>query len=411
LASNFTGPVSIRLGATSHSGTLTGITTLSALGGVAGFAALCIDQPANGYTLQATAAGFTPATSAPFDILALPPARQFRFNILSPFAISQVASFETPDCMVYPLQTHTFAIDSAGRAFGTSECDVHYSCAAVWGPDAKPESLWADGALLGAAWGVNAAGQVVGLNGCGGWGACLWEAGHLRALTSLGGRTFARSINNQGDAVGWSEVTPYGFEHAVLWRGDSVQDLGTLGGLQSEALAIDDSGRIVGWARPAGYLPPRHAFLWQNGTMTDLGTFGGTESVAEAINNSGQVVGWLGSIDGKHAFLWQNGRFSLLPGSEFSDAFGLNNRGDVVGTYLPSGSTFHAALWRRGVRYDLNDMVGDTPLVLFWAYAVNDAGVIVGVGARKRVYGEFGFRLTPTESQPTAPDSRLRAVP
>ena len=394
--SSFAGTVSITLGANPSGGALTGITTMSAVQGVATFDALCIDQAARGYTLRATATGLLGTTSAPFDIVAPPAPGQYRFGILSPFRASQVSPvFGTPDCTVYPFQTHAFAMDSAGNAFGTSDCEVHFSCAAAWGLDAKPDSLWANGALLGVAWGVNASGQVVGQNGCGGWGACLWQTGSLRALASLGGRTFARSINNQGAAVGWSEVTPYGFEHGVLWRGDSVQDLGTLGGVQSEALAVDNSGRIVGWARLVGYLPPRHAFLWQNRAMTDLGTFGGDESVAEAINDSGQVVGWLGNVDAKHAFLWQNGQFSLLPGSEFSDAFWLNNHGDVVGTYVPSGTTFHAALWRRGVRYDLNDMVGDTTLVLSWAYAINDAGVIIGRGARKHIFGEFAFRLTP----------------
>ena len=87
---------------------------------------------------------------------------------------------------------------------------------------------------------------------------------------------------------------------------------------------------------------------------------------------------------------------SLLPGSGSSQAFDINNRGDVVGTYIVSGTTFHAALWRDGVRYDLNDLVGDQRVCLNWANAINDAGWIVGVGARKSDAREFGFLLTPT---------------
>jgi probable HAF family extracellular repeat protein len=213
------------------------------------------------------------------------------------------------------------------------------------------------------------------------------------------------AINNHGDVVGWASAWPHGDDHAVLWRSGVATDLGTLGGVQSQALDIDNHGRIVGWARPAspdGVFPlTRHAFLWENGAMTDLGTLGGEESIAHAINDNGQVVGWLGDIYDKHAFLWQEGSMRLLPGSEFSQAFDINSQGDIVGSYiaqLEGGTAFHAALWRNGVRYDLNDLVGDPRVCLNWVNAINDAGQMVGVGAWKSDAREFGFRLTPTGS-------------
>ena len=50
-------------------GTLSGTTTVSAVNGVAVFSNLSIDKTGDGYTLTATSAGLTGATSPPFDIL------------------------------------------------------------------------------------------------------------------------------------------------------------------------------------------------------------------------------------------------------------------------------------------------------------------------------------------------------
>src|ERR671930_236835 len=69
-------------------------------------------------------------------------------------------------------------------------------------------------------------------------------------------------------------------------------DLGTLGGTQSVAIAVNASGQVVGQSATAGEAES-HAFSWtQAGGMVDLGTLGGTQSVAVAVNASGQVVGF-----------------------------------------------------------------------------------------------------------------------
>jgi probable HAF family extracellular repeat protein len=45
--------------------------------------------------------------------------------------------------------------------------------------------------------------------------------------------------------------------------------------------------------------------MWQNGIPIDLGTLGGVNSIANAINERGQVVGYsLTSSDVWHGFLW-----------------------------------------------------------------------------------------------------------
>ena len=72
----FTGNVSIAIGTNPASGTLAGTTTVAAVGGVATFGDLGINNAGTGYTLLATATGLTAGTSATFNITALPPGRR-----------------------------------------------------------------------------------------------------------------------------------------------------------------------------------------------------------------------------------------------------------------------------------------------------------------------------------------------
>ena len=86
-----------------------------------------------------------------------------------------------------------------------------------------------------------------------------------------------------------------------------MSDLGTLGGSQSRAWAVNDSGQVVGYSyliRNTTY----HAFLYEGNSMVDLNTLlspgsGWVLNYATGINDSGQVAGY-GSINGNtHAFL------------------------------------------------------------------------------------------------------------
>src|SRR5207244_13079689 len=68
--SSFTGTVTIALGNNPGGRTLSGTTTLTAVGGVATFGDLHPDKTAPGYVLTATATGATTETSASFNIIA-----------------------------------------------------------------------------------------------------------------------------------------------------------------------------------------------------------------------------------------------------------------------------------------------------------------------------------------------------
>src|SRR5205823_4352562 len=68
VATGFTGAVAVALGSNPGSATLSGTTPVAAVGGVATFVDLSLNKTGTGYTLTASASGFTPVTSTTFDI-------------------------------------------------------------------------------------------------------------------------------------------------------------------------------------------------------------------------------------------------------------------------------------------------------------------------------------------------------
>lgn len=89
-------------------------------------------------------------------------------------------------------------------------------------------------------------------------------------------------------------------------------------------------------------------------------------SRAEAINNAAQIAGWSIGPFGERPYRWSDGLIEMLPitgASTDNIAFGMNNRGDVVGrTHFP-GAISNGALW---VQSDTGE------------WSVTDLGVLPG---------------------------------
>ena len=89
----------------------------------------------------------------------------------------------------------------------------------------------------------------------------------------------------------------------LFFVGQPPHDLGTLGGDNSYARGINESGQVTGWAEISGG-STIHAFLYSAGSMTDLGALD-SYSHGVDLNNCGQVTGYAGISGGSasHAFL------------------------------------------------------------------------------------------------------------
>lgn len=249
---------------------------------------------------------------------------------------------------------------------------------------------------------------------------------HLTELPTLGGTVgSAESINDKGLIAGFANVASDRTEHAVLWINGAVTDLGTLGGPNSAVgfTAKNTEGTLVGFSQtasadplhenwnyfcgPSGTKPLcqgknliSRGFTWQSGKLTSLPTLGGNISQAFGINNSGQVVGVAETtvtdpscvrpqVLDYRAVIWNpNGTIQILDpiaGDQISGAVGINNNGQVVGASGPCAPLSpaigaHAILWQSGstIATDLGSLGGTTNNV---AFAINGSSQIVGISA------------------------------
>jgi len=295
-----------------------------------------------------------------------------------------------------------------------------------------PEDYEKEFGTRSVAYGLNNRGQIVGASGSYthlfmGYNyfarAVRFDGDLLTTLSDSNTRYEAYSINDRRQIVGQGAYRAFFFDH------NKLVSLGTLSkapqGNFSEARCINNHGQVVGSTtidtakpNPNRYFLPTHAFLWRRGVkrMHDLGVLPGySESAAEYLNDRGRIVGSCqrAEKDGRYtnlATLWANGKtipLNALPRSKTSEAFGVNNHGQIVGYSSPtlesSGfgpdprPSFRAVLWQNGRVYDLNACLSvASRWVLERAQAINNKGWIAGDGTLDGHY--HAFLLTPLEN-------------
>jgi probable HAF family extracellular repeat protein len=192
-------------------------------------------------------------------------------------------------------------------------------------------------------------------------------------LGTLNGNTISQgtALNNAGEAVGDS-YDP-GATTGVMFSG------GTLKSIVGTPTAINASGEIAGYFTPNG-ATQFNAYLYSNGRTTDLNSKSlfPAGSQASGINNSGEVVGtgYLSSSN-FHAFVYSGGKMTDLgpPGAFQANAYAINTSGQIVGTYALNSGVSGTFLYTNGTMTALpvpnSSSVG-------YGYAINDSGEIAG---------------------------------
>jgi probable HAF family extracellular repeat protein len=293
-------------------------------------------------------------------------------------------------------------INNSGQAVGQSSAGH----AAIWkqGQSSPTDLGTLSGGTTSQAYGVNDFGEVAGEseNAQGAFHAVHWYGSNntLVDLTPSGEIGRAKGVNILGHVVGTSTFSGSYYEHAFYRDGSALHDIHIFPNLsslsRSEATNINELDQVVGYSADPynGY----QAFVWSaNSGMTSLPYLVGNTSIAWDNNNVGQVVGFSGDINWLgHACrwtkdnqgLWRASDLGSLSGfstpslSDYSEAFSINNLGQVVGSSnAPSNGSPRAFIWYNGRMVDLNQLIPqNSGWVLTSANDINDFGQIVGIG-------------------------------
>jgi len=258
---------------------------------------------------------------------------------------------------------------------------------------------------------INNAGQIVGSyrDNTGNHGF-LFQNGVFTPIDDplAAANTTANGINQSGQIVG-SYVDANNATHAFLFKDGmffTIDDpLATKG---TVALDINTAGQIVGFYTADDGV---HGFIRSiTGAFTTFDApagsplNGGTQP--QSINDEGQIVGNLTDAAGmEFGFVFSNGTFL---GVAFTTSFaeGINNGGQVTGSYL-TDNKFHGFLYDAGFPISnggsfttLDDPQATGPSGFTFPNGINDAGRIVGVYTVSGTTGQHGFLATVVPNAP-----------
>ncbi len=257
------------------------------------------------------------------------------------------------------------------------------------------------------AWSINNNGQVIGYAESDGppydWmKAVLFDVtgdGNNIDLGTLDGEnSYAHSINIKGQIVGAADSNDFRFNwHATIFDANGEGNNNTLANV-SWALSINDNGQIVGGAVSSfGYWQAILFDLNDTNNNTELGTVDGfNHSNAYAINNRGQIVGYVLNdihINDFRATLFdpsgQGNNIDLgTLGGQYSAAISINDNGQIVGCADTTTAQSHATLFDpngTGNNIDLGTIAGFSRAA---AISINNGGRIVGKASNYPFYSD-----------------------
>ncbi|MHB1951962.1 MAG: DUF3466 family protein [Acidiferrobacteraceae bacterium] len=304
--------------------------------------------------------------------------------LVSPLAHATSYNFATIDDPNSTVNTAAYGINDSGVVVG------HYYGQSYGGHDfaysggtyttvSVPGDLY-EGAGGDEGVGINNNGQIVGTyeDSSGYTHGFLDTSGTFTQIDFPGvtGSTDVAGISNNGQITG--SYYANGAKHGFTDTGGSFATIDMPGAADTFAMGSNIHGQIAGWYFDSNSV--EHGFIDNNGVFTTLdapGAVTGFDSgtMVTGINDLGQLVGTADLAGGQEAFVYSGGMFSFLtvPGGVYTTGYGINNNGQIVGSY-----------------WDGTDTSTDNGLHGFVATPVPDARMSLQIGVGLLLLGWLG---------------------
>ncbi len=235
--------------------------------------------------------------------------------------------------------------------------------------------------------GINAAGQIAGYFGNGTTNPNKGYTTSLANPTTFTNENFPGSLQTQvtainaaGDTAGFW-VDTGGVNHGFTLIGGTFKTVDNPGGVFNQLLSLNNTGYAAGFLMDAagnssGYL----VHLGASPTFTPVAPPVAAASLATGVNDALVVAGTLTTVGGlTEGYLYDptTKLFTYLnaPGAVMTQAFGLNNHGQVVGDYVDGADQMHGFIYQGGLftTLDAPHGLGTTTI-----NGINDLGQVVG---------------------------------
>lgn len=189
-------------------------------------------------------------------------------------------------------------------------------------------------------------------------GKCSFQKLNLPAqLANLRTEIDLVALNDVGGILGTYEADDSHFHGFLLYRGKFTSFMFP-GSTDTIASDMNSTGTIVGTYFGKGV---QQAFMVHSGGFHEIKIpgFPNVISVATGVNDHGDVVGTFRTDSStSHGFLLHNGKLTILsfPGAGITQPVSINNQGVIVGLYDINFPTdpFRGFMWKDGVFSNLN---------------------------------------------------------
>lgn len=284
---------------------------------------------------------------------------------------------------VYPIADPA-AISHAGLVIGATPT-AEGPRAFTWSSGSLTHLSPLAGFTASSASAVNVRGDVLGLSidpGFMNLRATLWTGGEVVDLAARYGAELGAFDLNDAGVIAGVRAGPGGAAVATLFD-DSASELPSRPGWsESVALALNESGLVVGWStsgEPGRYQPA----AWDEAGPRNLGIPADLDKAsAHGVNEAGWIIGSGWREFQQLGLLWRGEEMIRIgdpaDGVTMSYPFSINDQGDIL-ALVETATTSGYYLWKDGGLTDLTSLLEPgTPWSLVSADAINNLGQIVG---------------------------------